>query len=102
MIGGDLHSPIFVPYKLYSRVDLIYGFPAIVENDGFTGAQAWLNVVETLGYLIYMAIVWKAGTSHGPSRLKRKIKGIWGASAALLGFAMSVMTVSKTILYSEF
>lgn len=83
MIGGDLHSPIFVPYKLYSRVDLIYGFPAIIENDGFTVAQAWLNIVETLGYLIYMAIVWKAGTSHRPSRLKRKIKGILGGGSQL-------------------
>lgn len=102
MIGGDLHSPIFVPYALYSSVDFVYGFPAYIGKDGFTGAQSLLNIVETLGYLIYMAIVWKARTSHGPRRLRREIKGIWGASAVLLGFAMSVMTVSKTFLYSEF
>lgn len=101
MIGGDLHSPIFVPYALYSTVDYVYGLPAYNEKDGFTGAQSSLNIVETLGYLIYMAIVWKAGTSHGVSGLKRKIEGRWGASAALLGFAMSVMTVSKTTLYRE-
>lgn len=101
MIGGDLHSPIFVPYALYSTVDYVYGFPAYNGKDGFTGAQSSLNIVETLGYLIYMAIVWKAGTSHGPSWLKRKIEGRWGASAALLGFTMSVMTVSKTTLYRE-
>lgn len=101
MIGGDLHSPIFVPYGLYSTVDFVYGFPAYSGKDGFTGAQSSLNIVETLGYLIYMAIVWKAGTSHGPSGLKREIKGSWGEFAALLGFAMSVMTVSKTTLYRE-
>ena len=101
MIGGDLHSPVFVPYALYSKVDYVYGFSAYDGKDGFTGAQSLLNIVETLGYLIYVAIVWKAGTSHGPSGLKRKIKGRWGASAALLGFAMSVMTVSKTTLYRE-
>lgn len=101
MIGGDLHSPIFVPYGLYSTVDFVYGFPAYSGKDGFTAAQSLLNIVETLGYLIYMAIVWKAGISHGPSGLKRKIKGSWGASAALLGLAMSVMTVSKTTLYGE-
>ncbi|MCJ1343878.1 hypothetical protein MMC31_002076 [Peltigera leucophlebia] len=99
MIGGDLHSPIFVPYALYSTVDYVYGFPAYNGRDGFTGAQSSLNIVETLGYLIYLAIVWKVGTSQGPNGLERQIEGRWGAFAALLGFAISVMTLSKTTLY---
>lgn len=101
MIGGDLHSPIFVPYGLYSTVDYVYGFPAYNGRDGFTGAQSSLNVVETLGYLIYLAIVWKVGTSQGLNRLERQVPGRWGAFAALLGFAISVMTLSKTTLYRE-
>lgn len=101
MIGGDLHSPIFVPYALYSTVDYVYGFPAYNGRDGFTGAQSSLNIVETLGYLIYLAIVWKVGTSQGPNGLERQIEGRWGAFAALLGFAISVMTLSKTTLYRK-
>lgn len=101
MIGGDLHFPIFVPYAVYSTVDYVYGFPAYSGKDGFTGAQSSLNIVETLGYLIYMAIVWKAGTSYGPRGSEREIRGRWGASAVLLGFAMSVMTISKTTLYRK-
>lgn len=101
MIGGDLHSPIFVPYALYSSVDYVYRFSAYNGRNGFTGAQSSLNIVETLGYLIYLAIVWKVGTSPGLNGLKRKVEGKWGALAALLGFAISVMTVSKTTLYRE-
>lgn len=101
MIGGDLHSPVFIPYALYSTVDYVYGFPAYNGRDGFTGAQSSLNIVETLGYLVYLAIVWKVGTSQGLNGLQRRIEGRWGASAALLGFAISVMTLSKTTLYRE-
>lgn len=32
----------------------------------------------------------------------RRVKGGWGGVACLCGFALSVMTVSKTVLYGEF
>ncbi|KAI0714107.1 hypothetical protein C8Q72DRAFT_878670 [Fomitopsis betulina] len=82
MVGGDLHW-IWKPYALYQEVDYIYGVKAYQEGDGFPNAQSLLNVVENgmnIGYL-YLA----------------HVKGT--PSAALLGFASAVMTLSKTALY---
>ncbi|EPT04867.1 hypothetical protein FOMPIDRAFT_1057693 [Fomitopsis schrenkii] len=82
MVGGDLHW-IWKPYALYQEVDYIYGVKAFQEGDGFPNAQSLLNVVENcmnIGYL-YLA----------------HVKG--SPSAALLGFASAVMTLSKTALY---
>ncbi|KAI9721859.1 MAG: hypothetical protein M1828_004954 [Chrysothrix sp. TS-e1954] len=120
MPGGSLHKPLFIPYALYGTIDYVYGFPALEAHDGFTAAQAWLNVVETAGYLVYLALVWQYGAEVGgkgrgapkskPSadgymaylevlRRPRMVQGSMGVWAALIGFTMSVMTVSKTVLY---
>ena len=96
MPNGSLHSPIFTPYALYGTVDYIYGEKAYGEHNGFTAAQATLNVVETLGYLGYLWVVW----THGDGE-NRVLGGGWGGLACLTGFALSVMTVSKTVLYCE-
>lgn len=95
MPNGKYHSPIWTPYALYGEVDYIYGWPAYNSNNGFTAAQASLNVVESVGYLIYTWVVWTKG--RGGSKT---VEGGWGGVACLAGFALSVMTVSKTILYS--
>lgn len=77
---------------------------------GFTAAQAILNVVETLGYIWYLILVfgseWK-GENESRERAwtrfiaKRRVEGAKGSSAVLLGFALGTMTASKTILYCK-
>jgi len=108
MPGGKLHKPIWAPYALYGTVDYFYGWPAIEANDGFTGAQGILNVIETLMYLVYLYIVYSYGyqevnksSNSVPNKLlgKRKVVGKEAGLAVLILFAACVMTVSKTVLY---
>jgi hypothetical protein len=115
MPGGRLHSPIWTPYALYGTVDYIYGWPAYNARNGFTAAQTILNVVETLGYLYYLWIVYRHGatvvTGRGGKKLKKGfvwlltgekvVAGRTGAIALLVAFTTSVMTLSKTILYCK-
>ncbi|WEW55297.1 hypothetical protein PRK78_000726 [Emydomyces testavorans] len=112
MPGGALHK-IWSPYALYGTVDYIYGWPAFRAQNGFTAAQASLNVVETICYLFYLSIVWTHGKAIGargkprtPERgmnwflFERKyVDGRMGAIALLVVFSASVMTLSKTVLY---
>lgn len=104
MPGGSLHLPFFKPYALYGTVDYIYGWPAWSARNGFTAAQAGLNVVETVGYLGYLGVVgWWGGNWWEGGRLRvGRVGGGWGGVACLCGFGLSVMTVSKTVLYCEF
>lgn len=97
MPGGSLSWPIYTPYVLYGQIDYIYGEKAWKEHNGFTAAQTALNVFETAGYLGYLWVVWKHGRGG-----QRTLPGGWGGVACLTGFALSVMTVSKTVLYCEF
>ena len=94
---GFLHAPLFAPYALYGQVDYIYGEKAYREHNGFTAAQAGLNLVESVGYVGYLWVVWRFGEGE-----RRMVGGGWGGVACLVGFALSVMTVSKTVLYCEF
>ena len=94
MPGGAWHAPLWTPYELYGRVDLLYSPAAYSRGEGFTGAQGLLNVVETALYLVYAAMVY--GKSSGG------VGGKQGGLAALVGFAAAVMTLSKTVLYCEF
>ena len=97
MPDGWLHSPIWTPYALYGTVDYIYGWKSWNEHNGFTAAQASLNVVESVGYVGYLWVVWKFGEGE-----KRVLPSAWGGVACLFGFSLSVMTVSKTVLYCEY
>lgn len=112
--GGALHSPVFVPYALYGEVDLVYGREAFETGIGFTRAQGTLNLLETMGYLGYLYVVYKHGEGIGAERdagilgqaihkmgFGGNVGGGWGGMACLFGFALSVMTLSKTILYGE-
>lgn len=103
MPGGSWHWPLYVPYELYGKIDYIYGWPAFDQRNGFTSAQAVLNVAETAMYAYYLYIYcasargaegkwWQAG---------RRIEGRLGGFAALLGLSAAVMTCSKTVLYCE-
>lgn len=116
MPGGRLHSPVFTPYALYGTIDYIYGWPAFNARNGFTAAQTVMNLVETIGYIWYLSIVYLYGStvvrgrgSPRPSKgflwlLKgeKVVAGRIGAIALLVAYTATVMTLSKTILYCKF
>lgn len=118
MPGGKFHSPIWTPYALYGTIDYIYGWPAFNARNGFTAAQGALNLVETAGYLFYLAVIYQFGTtatSSGRASTKKVKKGLsWflfdekvvpgriGSLALLIVFSDSIATFSKTVLYCKF
>lgn len=115
MPGGSLHWPIWAPYELYGTVDYIYGWKAFNEKNGFTAAQGFLNIVESLMYVYYLYILFahgrqsKAQGRGAPKTSKvgflgqqRYVDGRMGALAVLVGYSAAVMTVSKTVLYCEY
>ncbi|KAF5007118.1 hypothetical protein FDECE_6549 [Fusarium decemcellulare] len=100
MPGGNLHWPLWVPYELYGQVDHIYGWKAYNAKNGFSGAQGFLNAVETLMYLVYLYMLWRrADPSSTEGVMRRSLTGRNGALAVLVGFSAAVMTLSKTVLY---
>lgn len=110
MPGGRLHAPIWVPYKLYAEVDYVYGWPAWETRDGFTAAQSILNLIETVGYILYLVLVFGSESKgeHGVKRgsgirgtVERRVEGERGAIAVMLAFALGTMTISKTVLYCK-
>ncbi|KAL4756798.1 uncharacterized protein BDW70DRAFT_144329 [Aspergillus foveolatus] len=112
MPGGKYHS-FWSGYKWYGTVDYIYGWPAFNANNGFTNAQAVLNLLETGGYLYYLWVVYRHGTVAEDSKgsggsqgtlswllaTDKVVAGRMGATALLAAFSSSVSTVSKTVLY---
>lgn len=114
MPGGALHAPLWTPYALYGEIDYIYGWPAYNAHNGFTAAQGTLNVIETVGYAAYLWILWRYGKQDGSKGRgaphsdiagvlgkTREVSGRWAAWAVLIGFGVSLMTVSKTVLYCK-
>ena len=122
MPGGKFHSPIWKPYALYGSVDYMYGWPAWDAHNGFTAAQGLLNLFETIGYGIYLGIVYQQGvevTSRGrgaPKKLStseriaesvkrlaraRRVTGGDASMATLLGFSVALLTLFKTVLYCK-
>lgn len=101
MPGGKWHRPVFTPYALYGTVDYMYGWPAYESGNGFTLAQASLNVLETVGYMGYLYIFWMYGRGQCTiaEGQQRKIGGAWAGLASLFGFSLSLLTFSKTVLY---
>lgn len=99
MAGGDLHWPLWAPYALYGEVDYVYGWKAFNANSGFTGAQGFLNVVETVMYAYYAFVYYQNAVSVGG---KKVVVGRQAAIAVLVAFSAAIMTLSKTVLYCEF
>ncbi|KAJ5678161.1 uncharacterized protein N7477_003794 [Penicillium maclennaniae] len=113
VISADCTRPSGPPYALYGTVDYIYGWPAYNARNGFTAAQTVMNIVETIGYLYYLWIVYFYGSTVTSGRNARKTeKGlVWmltgdkvvpgriGAIALLVAYTASAMTLSKTMLY---
>ena len=114
MAGGFLQWPIWKPYEIYASIDYVYGWPALEEHDGFGGAQGALNAIEATGYAVYLWWILRKGTPAAEGRgvqiggLKewfaggRQVQGSLASKAAILGFTMAVMTLSKTVLYCKY
>ncbi|KAI1323859.1 hypothetical protein F5Y16DRAFT_327244 [Xylariaceae sp. FL0255] len=101
MEGGPLHKPLWSPYKLYGEVDKIYGWKAFNENNGFTGSQSFMNVVESLMYIWYY-YAWAKGAvdvKFADGKTRKVLVGRAAGIALLVGFTAAAMTVSKTALY---
>ncbi|KAF7563968.1 hypothetical protein G7046_g141 [Stylonectria norvegica] len=100
MEGGSLHWPLWSPYKLYGTIDHVYGWKAFNAGSGFTSAQGFLNLIESLMYLAYLWLFWSRSQVIGADESARKsLVGRNGALAVLVGFSAAVMTLSKTVLY---
>lgn len=112
MPGGKYQWPLWKPYELYTTVDYIYGWPAYNNHNGFTAAQGSLNVVETVGYMVYLWIVYSYGQQEaiegrgapeksvlGKLAESRTVYGRMAGIATLLAFSTALMTLSKTVLY---
>ena len=101
MPGGWAHKPVWQPYELYGRIDHIYGQKAWESGNGFTGAQSFMNLVETFLYIAYL-LMWRANGTVDPRHGGRRVlKGMLAGRAMLLCFAAAVMTLSKTVLYCK-
>ncbi|KAI8388116.1 uncharacterized protein BYT42DRAFT_559000 [Radiomyces spectabilis] len=82
---GGKYFVFFSPYKLYGTVDKLYGPEAIEDNNGFTGAQAFMNLIEISLGLLFVRMVGNKNYTQG--------------QANLVGFSASILTLAKTILY---
>jgi hypothetical protein len=93
----------------------VYSRSAWDAQEGFGGAQGVLNAVELVMYGLYATILYNHGVKapsgtgvqvgEGVSAWFAggvKVRGAIGNRAVLIGFAASVMTLSKTVLYCEF
>jgi hypothetical protein len=98
----------------YGRVDYIYGWKAFNEHNGFTSAQGFLNIIESLlyGYYLYILFAYgKQSKAQGQGAPKpptvgflgqqRYVDGQKGALAVLVAYSAALMTVSKTVLYCK-
>ncbi|WWC66091.1 uncharacterized protein I303_108713 [Kwoniella dejecticola CBS 10117] len=96
-VGGDL-AWIWAPYNMvpYSMVDYLYGQPGVDSKQGFTNAQALMNVIEVFLALEYLYL---RHTSPRTSSLTKNPAHRYHAHAPLVGFAGALMTLSKTALY---
>ncbi|KAF8201348.1 hypothetical protein K438DRAFT_1821861 [Mycena galopus ATCC 62051] len=83
MEGGDLHWIWTPAYSIYQKIDLVYGVPSFERSDGFTNAQSFMNIIETIMNLVYLY------TAHVTA---------W-PPASLIGFTAAAMTLAKTTLY---
>ena len=103
MEGGSLHWPLYVPYKLYGTVDHVYGWKSFNAKNGFTGAQGFMNLIETLMYVWYVWVCFSKGevVVNEDGQKQRRVAGRAGAKATLIGFSAAVMTLSKTVLYCK-
>jgi hypothetical protein len=112
--GGALQWPIWKPYEIYAAIDKVYSRSAYDANEGFGGAQGALNVAELVLYGLYIMILFNHGVPSASGTGAQvgegvgawfaggvKIRGKAGNRALIMGFAASVMTLSKTVLYCE-
>lgn len=112
MPGGKYVWPFYTPYELYGTIDYIYGWKAYNAHNGFTAAQGFLNIIETIGYFVYLYLVYTYGQQEqvegrgapptsvfGKLAEARTVYGKVAAYSTLIAFSTALMTLSKTVLY---
>ncbi|KAI4724396.1 hypothetical protein E4T49_07857 [Aureobasidium sp. EXF-10728] len=113
MPGGKYQKPLWVPYELYGQVDHVYGWPAYNSGNGFTAAQSGVNIVECVGYIYYLYLVYTYGRTEknvqgtgapnkqhvGKLAQSRTVYGKVAGQAVVLLYGVALMTLSKTVLY---
>jgi hypothetical protein len=96
-------------------VDKIYGFKAYNAGEGWTAAQAAVNVVETMAYIAYLYVVYKHGEQEprqgagAPDRStlgqfralaeSRTVTGHCAGMAVITAYTAATVTFWKTIIY---
>jgi len=70
--------------RSYGEVDYIYGKKAYDNHNGFTNAQSALNLFEVIMQVWFLRLRRQPGQQN---------------KALFVGYTVSVMTLSKTILY---
>jgi hypothetical protein len=112
--GGALQWPLWKPYEIYASIDKVYSRSAWDAQEGFGGAQGVLNAVELVMYGLYAMVLYNHGVKAASGTGAQvgqgvgewfaggvKVRGKVGSRALVIGFAASVMTLSKTVLYCE-
>ena len=107
--GGAIAWPFYKPYELYGRVDPVYSPEAYYSGLGWTAAQALGNIFETLAYFFYLWLVLTHGRVQGKGEgvlgslgavgERRRVEGMWGAVANLVGYTTFMITLAKSVLY---
>jgi len=107
--GHKWNLPIWKPYITYAAVDRVYSSQAWEENNGFAGAQCFMNLVESGLYVWYLWLVSRNGRVQRPAEggwkllgwygQTRTVGGRAGALAVVIGAISGAMTASKTVLY---
>jgi hypothetical protein len=84
----------------YGAIDLIYGFPTLESGHGFTNAQALMNIIEAILNLEYLYLRHTSPrTIRNAQTQVAKSRPAYHPQAPLVGFAASIMTAAKTLLY---
>ncbi|GAA5887168.1 hypothetical protein JCM16303_002212 [Sporobolomyces ruberrimus] len=79
--GGSMHH-FWKPYALYEKIDLVYSPSHYARKEGFTSAQTYMNIIESILNLMFLVL-----------------SGQKSPVAILVGFSAVLMTASKTVLY---
>jgi hypothetical protein len=113
--GGALHSllgSLWTPWDIYQEVDYVYSRTVFDERDGWPGAQALFNLIETSCFIWYMLSVarYSVGQSDRTADLmdcqllfaKKSANRKKGIAMAMVLCSAMMITVVKTALYCRF
>ena len=111
--GGRL-AWIWPGYAWQETIDLTYSWKAYRARLPWAATQSLMNYVEAAGYIAYLGLLVLYAKERPVKGRARRDVPVWeklwngytvggemGGIAVLLGFALAVMTLSKTIIYCK-